>query len=113
MVAEIAPKLTVFAVEQEAPVRDPVGIGDQREAGHRQRIGAAVGRTAQQIDAVIGQPAQRSARVGRERRFQRARPQDDRLVAQPTISSSSRPLVSCTILRTKKKEIAANSAYPV
>ena len=110
MIAEIARQLMVRAVEGEAPLRDPVGIGDQRKAGHGERVVRPVGRAPKQVDAIQHQGRHRSADRGRERRFQRPRPQDDRVLAQPTMSSSSRPLVSLTMARTKKKEMAANRA---
>ena len=64
---------------------------------------------AQQGHAVAIEGQDRPANVRGERAAERARLQGDDL-AQPTMSSSSRPLVSLTMARTKKKEMAANRA---
>jgi hypothetical protein len=110
MIAEIQRKPIACPVKIEAPLRDPVGIRDQRKTRRGERIVGAGGRAPKQVGAVQRQMQQRPADRGRERCLQRPRPQDDDLLAQPTISSSSRPLVSLTMARTKKKEMAANTA---
>jgi hypothetical protein len=58
MVAEIERQLIIRACEGEAPVRDTIGIGHQRETRHGERIAGPLRRAAQEIDAVQRQSQQ-------------------------------------------------------
>ena len=110
MIAEVAGQPIVFAIDGEATVGNPVGVGHERKARHRQWIRRSFRSLSQQVDAIQRQAGKRPADRGRQHCLQRPRPQCDDLRVQPTISSSSRPLVSLTIARTKKKEISAKKA---
>lgn len=112
MIAEIERKPIVDATDDKAAMRDPVGVRDQGKAGGFQwptRIGRRVERSrAQYVAPIDTERQQRPAPVGRKPCFNAVRGEPKQ--RQPTISSNSRPLVSCTSARTKKKEIAANAA---
>src|SRR3546814_90113 len=109
MIPEIERQPHVETGEAEAAMGDAVRIGHQRKAGHLQRICAVCRSGAQYLRPREAQRRQRSADGRGERGFHRARLQGDEAV-QPTMSSSSRPFVSCTRARTKKKETAAKKA---
>ena len=97
-----------LALECEAAFRDPVGVGNEREAGGFERIRRTGRGGAEDIPAAMPQRADRAAQRGKQRRLPTGGGDGRR--AQPSISSSSRPRVSLTRARTKKKEMKAESA---
>lgn len=104
MPAEVALELDRAPGEGEAAVRDAVGIGQQRETSRVERVARAFRCRAEQVAAFMPQRADRAAEQGQEPELP-PRMAEER--GQPTISSSSRPRVSCTSARTKKKETSA------